>query len=76
MGFHERAIEALERDPGTWHCIDCWGEVAGLTSPEDKIKLGGLARTLATTSDPMSDVADCEKCSKKDVRAVRSLARN
>jgi len=51
-------------------------EVAGLTSPEDKIKLGGLARTLATTSDQMSDVAECEKCSKKNVRAVRSLARN
>jgi hypothetical protein len=76
MGFHEQAIQALERNPGTWYCIDCWAQAAGLTSPEDKIKLSALARTFATTSDPTSAIGDCEECKKKRVRVVRSLPRN
>jgi len=48
IDFNERALQALARDPGAWHCLDCWAKAAGLTSAEDKVRLRRLARGLAT----------------------------
>jgi hypothetical protein len=74
MDFHERAMKALEKRAGTFHCIDCWAKAASLTSPEDHQQLSGLARTMATTTDPASETGDCEVCQeKKKVRVVRVL---
>jgi len=78
MGFNEQAIQALKRREtrGAWHCIECWSVASDLTSPEDKIKLGALARTFTTTSDPVSDMGGCGRCHARNVRVVRSLEAN
>ena len=75
MGFHEDSLEALEVAPGIRHCVDCWAIAIGLTSTEDKLRLGHVARTLRRTFDPIAETGDCGKCQNKGVLTVRSVPR-
>ena len=50
--FHDQALTALDAHGGKWHCVSCWAQAADLTSPEDQERLGALARSFLSSTDP------------------------
>ena len=62
--FLQRALKVLEDHPSTKYCNRCWGQAAGMTSPEALQRLSAHAATFVKSPDHIEEHGTCTMCGK------------
>ena len=70
--FRQQAIKVLEDNLGKKYCYRCWGQAAGMTSPEALQQLSSLAATFVQSPDHTATLGTCHVC-RKDTWIVLKL---
>ena len=70
--FLRQALNVLKDNPGQKYCYRCWGQAAGMISPEALQQLSSLAATFVQSPDHTATLGTCHVC-RKDTWIVFKL---
>ena len=69
---YESLEQVLNASPGTNYCASCLAAAGGLRSPDDRIPVARLVRSVYTqVTDRAVETGTCAQCSRTDLMVIR-----